>query len=189
MSSGIGRLAGLILSSTFVGACPSPDEPKPRAPSEEQTALDGVRVAAAWETLRAKLGPEAMLIELRADERGLVAQAVRRFEAPVDIAEFRVDLDDIASKTVVEGPLVVPLRGAGDVRENAFPIAELDLPRITAAFPIARSAVDPADGLVRQLVVRRMLPFNRLVRARIYVDSPRMSGSIDTNSSGTPLKQ
>ena len=43
------------------------------------------------------------------------------------------------------------------------------------------------DGWIRELVVRRFLPFGSAVRARIYVESPRMSGSIDTTGKGIPL--
>ena len=188
-------LALLVLAACFLIGCSRGDEPirTDATPSDNaeraEAELDGVRVASAWETLRAKLGQDAQLLEVRADHQGLVVQVVRSFEPSLEIVEFWASLEASGGRVDVEGPIPIALRGAGDAKENAFLLAELDVSRITAAFPVARLAVDPADGQVRQLVIRRMLPFNRLVRARIFVHSPRMSGIIDTNSGGTPLKQ
>jgi hypothetical protein len=82
----------------------------------------------------------------------------------------------------------VPLQGSGDLRENAFGWSELNLPKIAAAFQLARRSVDPSDGRVQELVIRRMLPIHRGIRARIFVASPRMNGSLDTNQNGIPVK-
>lgn len=88
---------------------------------------------------------------------------------------------------VVDPPVQVPVYGTGNLTENGFSPGEVDLLAIARAFPVAQKSVDPADGWVKELVVRRFLPFGSAIRARIFVESPRMSGSIDTNGRGIPL--
>ncbi len=89
----------------------------------------------------------------------------------------------------VYGPVEVELRGQGQVAENLFQFSDVDLNAIARSFPTAQLAVDPDDGKVERLVVRRFLPFTEGLRARVFVYSPRMSGSIDTNENGIPLKR
>jgi len=89
----------------------------------------------------------------------------------------------------IRGPVRVEVKGQGEVKDNLFPYSEVDLTAIARAFRIAVLAVDPEDGQVERLVIRRNLPFGKRVRGRIYVHSPRMSGSIDVNEEGTPLKR
>lgn len=177
--------AALALFVLSVWGC----DPRPTSTTAESAELDGVRVAQAIDSLMPHLGPEPSLLELRANGAGVTLQVVRAETAPPQVVEFHYPFaTDGGPDGSVEGPREVPLRGTGETQENAFPLGELDLAKITAAFSVARRAVDPADGRVRELIVRRMLPFHRSIRARIYVDSPRMSGSIDTNAGGTPLK-
>jgi hypothetical protein len=89
----------------------------------------------------------------------------------------------------IRGPLRIEVKGSGEVKDNLFPFSEVNLPAIARSFRIAVLAVDPEDGKVEKLVIRRNLPFGTRVRGRIYVQSPRMSGSIDINENGTPLKR
>src|SRR5690606_1931508 len=89
----------------------------------------------------------------------------------------------------IYGPVAVELRGQGQVAENLFQFSEVDLNAIARAFPTAQLAVDPDDGKVERLVVRRFLPFTEGLRARVFVHRTRMNGSIDTNENGIPLKR
>lgn len=89
----------------------------------------------------------------------------------------------------IRGPVRVEVKGSGEVKDNLFLFSELDLPAITRAFKIAVLSIDPDDGKVEKLVIRRNLPFGARIRGRIYVQSPRMSGSIDINEQGAPLKR
>ncbi|MGB5809938.1 MAG: hypothetical protein WBG86_05365 [Polyangiales bacterium] len=80
-------------------------------------------------------------------------------------------------------------KGDGEVKDNLFPFSEVNLPAMGRAFKIATMAIDPKDGKVEKLVVRRNLPFGKRVRGCIFVHSPRMSGTIDVNEKGAPLKR
>lgn len=79
--------------------------------------------------------------------------------------------------------------GDGPVPENLFPLKDVNIVGIAQSFSVAVHAIDPQFGRVIAVTVRRFLPFSTGVRARIYVDSPTLPGSIDTSERGIPLKQ
>lgn len=89
----------------------------------------------------------------------------------------------------VFGPAPVPMKGKGDFEQNLFLYEEVKLLQMAKAFSLAVKAVDPLDGRVEKLIVRRNLPFGKRVRGRIYVASPRLPGSIDVNEKGVVLKR
>jgi len=89
----------------------------------------------------------------------------------------------------IVGPRRIEAHGKGEVKDNLYPFSEVNLRAMARAFRVAVLAVDPIDGKVEKLIVRRNLPFGERVRGRIYVYSPRMGGSVDVNENGTPLKR
>jgi hypothetical protein len=58
------------------------------------------------------------------------------------------------------------------------------IPRLSA---LAVDHVDPQDGSVSLIVIRRNLPFSTDVRFRVFVNSPRQNGQLDANRFGHPL--
>lgn len=151
--------------------------------------LEAAFVLRAARALDAHRDPKAPLIEVRASGRKLEMQWQNGDAVMAAAYEESPPLTQLAPpEPRIVGPGHVPVYGVGNLGDNAFPASELDLTKVVAAFDVAKKAVDPADGRVFELVARRNLPFGTAVRARIYVDSPRMSGSIDTNGSGVPLK-
>lgn len=136
-------------------------------------------------TLKKSLGPEPQVLELRAMPRVIALQ----IERDGRIFEHRYEESEDPTEPAKLPPAEEnPLVGQGDLSENIFPLNELNLNGIGRSFELARRAIDPSDGHVEKLIVRRYLPFGTSVRARIYVASPRMPGAIDTNSQGIPLK-
>jgi hypothetical protein len=160
----------------------------------------------ALERLRPHLGPDTLLLEIRATGRVFSVQfdqgngQLRQ----LDYSELRQSgaggtQGDKSAASVgsphkepvgrLLGPDPIEVRGDGPLEENMFRFSEIDLERMSAAFGTARRAIDPQDGKIERLVVRRYLPFSVRIRARIFVKSPRMSGSIDTNEHGVVLKR
>jgi hypothetical protein len=84
-------------------------------------------------------------------------------------------------------PVAVELRGGGKLEENLFPLSEAKLDAIEALTRTAIERIDPADGKVREVIVRRNLPFDRSIQIRVYVDSPRRNGTLDATADGRPL--
>jgi hypothetical protein len=153
-------------------------------------ALDGALLARAFRALEPHLPQPMTLLEVRATPTSVEMQLI--VDQGVTALRYRENPAAPGAQlavptSVVDPPLQVPVYGNGNLAENGFSPSEIDLSAIASAFPVAQKAVDPTDGWIRELVVRRFLPFGNAIRARIYVESPRMSGSIDTNGKGIPL--
>lgn len=153
----------------------------------------------AHSALLERVGSQAQLLEMRAKGRHLSFIAVMGDRLKqvdyVEQAALHPGQDGAPSTGEgtpvgkIYGPDAVEMSGDGPLAANLFPLAEISLHGIAQSFPVARQAVDPENGRITELVVRRFLPFSSGIRARIYVDSPKMSGSIDTNERGIPLKK
>lgn len=186
----------LFITASCLACQRSPTEPpvekaEPTAPVRQAPVpLDGALLTRALRALDPHLPKSMTLLEVRATptsvemqvivDQGVTALRYREKPAPAG-AQIAVPTG------VVDPPVQVPVYGNGNLTENGFAPGEIDLAAIASAFPVAQKAVDPTDGWIRELVVRRFLPFGSAVRARIYVESPRMSGSIDTTGKGIPL--
>src|SRR5262249_11340544 len=79
------------------------------------------------------------------------------------------------------------LRGPGELATNLFALRDVALEKLPELATLAASAVDPQDGKVVRVLVRRQLPQTEAVRFRVYVESPRVSGQADFDANGTPL--
>jgi len=137
-------------------------------------------------TLKPQLGGSPRILEIRADGASVSVQLGQAGH----VREFIYrETGDQKHPHQIVGPSESPLVGEGDLDANLFPLADVDIAGIGRQFEMARKAVDPTDGRVTRLIVRRNLPFGDAVRARIYVDSPRLPGSMDTNATGVPLRR
>lgn len=123
---------------------------------------------------------EVSLLELRALPNKLILQAEDP-KAHGHVVQWEY------SNGTIKTPRIVELRGAGKLDENLFPIEGVYLQAIPRLCSIAVSHVDPQDGRVTQIVVRRNLPFSSDVRFRVFVESPRKNGQLDANRFGHPL--
>ncbi|HEY6727349.1 MAG TPA: hypothetical protein VI197_25115 [Polyangiaceae bacterium] len=197
------RLRSLILVSTAVGllgGCETvaaerviePDtKPRPSAQplkslrTERPSLLEAEPLERALEAVTAAIrrgdtSVEIELLELRASAERLVLQAADP-AAPERVLQWEY------SQGETKGPSVVELRGTGKLQENLFPLESVYLKAIPRLCSIAVDHVDPQDGRVSHLIIRRNLPFSQDVRFRLFVDSPRRSGLLDANRFGHPL--
>lgn len=197
------RLRSLILVSTAIellGGCDTvaaervlePDtklrplpQPLKSAEPARPSLLDAEPLERALDALtrairRGDASIEIELLELRASADRLVLQAADP-TLPSRVLQWEYTQGE------VKGPAVVELRGAGKLEENLFPLESVYLKAIPRLCSIAVDHVDPQDGRVSHLIVRRNLPFSQDVRFRLFVDSPRRSGLLDANRFGHPL--
>lgn len=190
-------LLGLAMSPLVLSCGKSESKPTakrmPRpSPGQKPQPVDRALVARALRALESKLPESATFLEIRV----LPSQVELQLIADQSVTSLRYREQALPGAPQlaeplgrVDPPVQVPVYGEGDLKENGFSASEVDLPAITNAFGTAIKAVDPTDGWVKEVVIRRYLPFGTAVRARIYVASPRMSGSIDTNGNGIPLRR
>ncbi len=87
----------------------------------------------------------------------------------------------------VQGPVPVELKGSGKLSENLFTLDGVYLKAIPRLTSLAVEHVDPQDGEVSHIVIRRNFPFSHDVRFRVFVDSPRQNGQLEANRFGHPL--
>ncbi len=161
------------------------------AETDETHPVDKGLLARALRALEPELPQKVSLLEIRA-RPGVVELQLISNQAVTSLRYREAHPPDTQLSGpvgTVDPPVQVPVYGEGRLSENGFSPDEVDLQAIASAFPIAIKAVDPVDGWVRELVIRRFFPFGTAVRARIYVESPRMAGAIDTNGNGIPLRK
>jgi hypothetical protein len=204
------RRLGALLLAGLLSLCAACEKEKPSPPDDSKEALPEplVPLTAAFLTratgaLQSRLDSQDQILEIRATGRSFSVQLLAKKNYPASDkskavkAGSLIQLDYIERPTEIVqppigriyGPQPVPSLGQGDLEGNLYPYEEISLSKMARAFPIALLAVDPEDGKVARLVVRRYLPFSFRIRGRIFVDSPRMGGSIDVNEQGVPLKR
>jgi hypothetical protein len=189
------RFWAVIIGVHLTLGCEKPDAPVPEAARVEVTPppvpLSAAFLTRALSALEKSLAEDTELLEIRASGRQFSIQIAQGETKKLEQIDY-VEREMVPGQPPVGrlyGPVPVELRGQGQVADNLFQFSEVDLDAIARSFPTAQLAVDPDDGKVERLVVRRFLPFTEGLRARVYVYSPRMSGSIDTNENGVPLKR
>lgn len=79
------------------------------------------------------------------------------------------------------------LRGKGQLADNLFRLSDANLDVIPELTRRAVQRVDPENGSVELVLVRRGLPETDDVRMRVYVKSPRQSGYVDADRNGQLL--
>lgn len=132
----------------------------------------------ALTALRAKAGGKLLRLEIRAREITVQAEDLSSPGAVVEL-HYR--------DGKVSEPEHATLRGKGQLADNLFDGSELKLDGIAELTREAVRRIDAENGKVDYVLVRRNLPDSDDVRLRVYVVSPRRSGYIDADPSGTPL--
>lgn len=136
------------------------------------------RLLPALQAFRAKATGKWLRLEIRARELTLQAEDTG---APGGVVELHY------REGKVSEPEHATLRGKGQLADNLFDAAELELHGIAELSREAVRRIDAESGTVDLILVRRNLPESEDVRLRVYVTSPRKNGYVDADHSGTPL--
>ena len=136
------------------------------------------RLAPALQALRAKAGGKLLRLEIRARELTLQAEDQ---SSPGAVLELHYRDGKVGE------PEHATLRGKGQLADNLFEAAELNLAAIPQLTREAVRRIDAENGSVDFVLVRRNLPDSDEIRLRVYVKSPRRSGYIDADQTGQPL--
>jgi len=162
--------------SAAPSASASPKEPRPVQPTllTRRALLDGIS------ELQAAVGQPPQALELAIRRERLVLQA-QNPKQPSEVLQY------VYQDGKVSEPVPVELRGAGDLEDNLFPLAQVALERVPDLCEQARRKVDPAAGRVSHVLVRRNLPESMDVRFRVYVTSPAKDGYLDADRNGRAI--
>ena len=136
------------------------------------------RLLPALQAFRAKTSGKWLRLEIRARELTLQAENTA---APGGVVELHYRDGKVGE------PEHATLRGKGQLADNLFDATELKLDGIAELSREAIRRIDAESGTVELILVRRNLPDSEDVRLRVYVASPRKSGYMDADRTGTPL--
>lgn len=170
---------------------PDPDtRPLPKLPAPQKLDAPSLLEPGRLESALAELTRAATagaaeesspsVLELRVTEKRVLLQA-EDHRSPGRVLQWEY------SNGKLQRPIPVELRGAGELEENLYSLDGVYLKAIPRLCTLAVEHVDPQDGKVTSIVVRRNFPYSQDVRFRVFVDSPRRSGQLDANRFGHPL--
>jgi succinyl-diaminopimelate desuccinylase len=131
-------------------------------------------------TLAGRVGTGAKVLAFDLREHRAVVQ-VEDATRPGRVIEHELSLGQLKE------PRAAEIRGAGDLRANLFPLDDVALKRVPELVTRATTEIDPDQGRVTRVLIRRHLPKTDAVRFRVYVESPRLSGSVDFDQNGNPV--
>lgn len=134
--------------------------------------------APALRALRAKADGKALRLEIRAHQLLLQAEDTSSPGAVLELHYRDGKVGDAEHAA---------LRGKGRLADNLFDLDDVKLDAIPQLARDAVQRIDPENGNVELVLVRRNLPESEDVRIRVYVSSPRKNGYLDADSSGEPL--
>ena len=132
--------------------------------------------------LATRVGSQARVLSLDLRAHRAIVQAEDR-QKPGHVVEH-----ELVNGAFGE-PRSAEVRGSGELEVNLFPLSEVALRRVPELVTRATTEVDPAQGKVTRVLVRRHLPKTDAVRFRVYVESPRVSGSVDFDQDGNTVRE
>ncbi len=176
---------GLLSALLVAGGCKKEStDSAPPTPVIAEAAGEPLLDDGAWQrgfrALATQAGPDAQVLELDLYPDRIVLKA-RDAEAPDQV------LQHVYRGGHVAAPVEVRLLGSGNLEDNLFPMSEVTWDRLPAVAREAVKTVDPAEGRVSHVLVRRNLPHDTAIRIRAYVASPIRDGYVDANARGKIL--
>jgi hypothetical protein len=181
------RIAGLGLLLLAVSCDQSPSKAS-RGRSEAISSasremsgpslFSGDSLPAAIALLRSKASGRVLRLEIRAREVVLQAEDSA---TPGAVVEYHYRDGKVGE------PEHATLRGKGQLADNLFDLSDVRLGAVPALTREAVRRIDAEAGSVELVLLRRNLPDSEDVRFRVYVSSPRQSGSLAADRTGQPL--
>ncbi len=146
----------------------------------EPSLLERARLAPALKELGRRFGDEARVLTVDVEPSRMLVQ-VEEPSGTSRIVQYEY------RRGSFKGPENVQLRGSGNLADNLFTLGSIKLSVLPELLGAAVEKVDPQDGRVGRLVIRRNLPDSEDVRVRVFVKSPRRDGYLDADAEGRPV--
>jgi hypothetical protein len=183
LGTGLALLFGVALATT---ACEEASRGSERRSDSVTSAtvsapsmLERAEVKRWVATLSSRVGRARVLVVDVEAER-VVAQ-VEDSAHPEQVLELTLEGERVSEPEHAE------LRGTGELTTNLFVLRDAALDKLPELMAAATNQVDAQQGKVTRVVLRRHLPQTDALRFRVYVESPRLSGQVDFDASGTPV--
>lgn len=127
--------------------------------------------------LHKKLGKPIRALELLVFPDHLMLQ-VENPKHPEQVLQY-----EYRDGKVSEG-IPVELQGTGKLVDNLYTLDDIQLDAVPELARQAVQKVDPKNGRVSYMILKRNLPFDMDVQYRVFVKSPLKDGYVDADKSG-----
>ncbi|MBI4703567.1 MAG: hypothetical protein HY744_20845 [Deltaproteobacteria bacterium] len=187
-AAGAGDKAGAAAPGSGAAAAPAAAGTEgAAAPAAGGTAADLFKdPAVAINAIKAKVGGspvKALETIVYPDWAKMQAQDPKK---PENIDEYRW------RKGTLEAPIPVKLSGNPDLKTietNLYSVDDVDFAKLPSLVDDANKRLAYEEAKVTHIIVKRGLPFSPDVRIRVYVNSPRKSGSVEYDAKGAMVKE
>lgn len=180
-----GALAGAVALSGCRKHVSPPTQEKPAASSATSTGpslLTAGPLQKGVVALHEKLGKPIKTLELLVFPDHLMLQ-VEDPEKPGRVLQYEYRSGKVSTGIPVE------LQGSGKLDDNLYNLDDINLDAVPELAREAVQKVDPKNGRVSYILLKRSLPFDADVQYRVFVKSPLRDGYVDADKSGKLIEE
>lgn len=176
-------IAGALAGALLVSGCRKPSSTPTRERPASSAEVDAPSLLTAGPlqrglvALHKKLGKPIKALELLVYPDHLVLQ-VQNPEQPTQVLQYEYRDGKISKGIPVE------LQGSGKLSDNLFTLDDIHLDAVPQLARQAVQKVDPKNGRVSYIILKRNLPFEMDVQYRVFVKSPLRDGYVDADKNG-----
>lgn len=145
------------------------------APAPNFFTRDGLEQLGAALRQRSDSKPSLLMLEIGIDHARAQLEASGR---PGQIVQLEWRGERLSEATPVE------LDGKGTIAQNVFPLTSVELSTIPALVSAAVARIDPENGKVSHVLIRRNLPHDESIGMRVFVKSPLRDSHVDADARG-----
>jgi hypothetical protein len=176
----------VLLCALLGAACDRQPDPNPapstsaRAPAAGPSLLNPSAYQLALRDVKTAAGSDIKALELAVHPGRMVLQA-QDPKQPGRVMQYEYRDGKVLK------PISVRLAGTGKLEDNLFPLDEVALDELPRLAKEAVLELDPDNGKVDYVLVRRNLPHTMDIQIRTYIDSPAKDGYVDADERGRLL--
>jgi len=180
-------LAAALACALTVSGCrkhrglPTQEKPASSAEKRSPSLLTAGPLQRGLAALHKKLGKPIKALELLVYPDHLMLQ-VESPKQPDHVLQYEYRDGKVSDGVPVE------LQGSGKLSDNLYALDNIQLDAVPELARQAVQKVDPKNGRVSYLILKRNLPFDMDVQYRVFVKSPLRDGYVDADKSGKLLE-
>ncbi len=156
---------------------PSREKPASSAEKSSPSLLTAGPLQRGLVALHKKLGKPIKALELLVFPDHLMLQ-VEDPDKPDQVLQYEYRDGKVSDGIPVE------LQGSGKLSDNLFTLDDIKLDAVPELARQAVQKVDPKNGRVSYMILKRNLPFDMDVQYRVFMKSPLRDGYVDADKSG-----
>ncbi len=174
-----GAVAGALLASGCRKHSSTPTRERPASSAEENvpSLLTAGPLQRGLVALHGTLGKPIEALELLVYPDHLMLQ-VQNPKRPDQVLQYEYRNGKVSKGVRVE------LQGTGTLSDNLYTLDDIQLDAVPELAREAVQKVDPKNGRVSYMILKRNLPYDMDVQYRVFVKSPLKDGYVDADKNG-----